>query len=273
MPAKKGRCAVCGEVARLTSDHVPPKSVMPDAPVVVERFARELIRGGDAGGLHPGRWSPEFKAVCSQCNNVRLGSAADPALARFAIEFKTWVRAAFGLGWSLPLYATVTIQPALVARAVFGHLLAGDGARDTTSFVSGGSLNNSMRQYFLSDQVQIPPEITLLVWPYPSDVTVIGKGIGHHDYGQSAIFVMDVLKFYPVAFGVVETSELANIPWKTSLNSVRVSTIAESANIDIPLRAVPRIDWPEAPSQRGFVLTHGPRVMIVKRRPREQPGT
>jgi hypothetical protein len=267
MPAKKGRCTICGEVARLTSDHVPPKSVMPDAHIIIERFARELIRGGDAGESIPGRWSAEFKAVCAHCNNVRLGSAADPALARFANEFKMWVRVAFGLGWSLPPYAAVSIQPALVARAVFGHLLAGDGARDTTTFVSGGSLNNAMRRYFLSDEVQIPPEITLLVWPYPCDVAVIGKSIGHQDAGQSAIFVMDVLKFYPVAFGVVETSELVNVPWKTAINSVSVTTIAEATTIDIPLRAVPRIDWPEAPSRRGFVLTHGPRVMIVKRRP------
>jgi hypothetical protein len=97
---------------------------------------------------------------------------------------------------------------------------------------------------------------------------VIGKSIGHHDVGQSEIFVMDVLKFYPVAFKFVETSELVNVPWKTSLNSIPVTSVNDSATIEIPLRAVPRVDWPEAPSWRGFVLTHGPRVLIVKRRPR-----
>jgi len=136
---------------------------MPDAQVFVERFARDLIREGDAGESHPGQWTAEFTAVCSHCNNVRLGSAADPALARFANEFKMWVRTAFGLGSSPPPYAAVSLQPALVARAVFGHLPAGDGARDSSTFVSGGSLNDAMRRYFLSDQVELPSEISLLV--------------------------------------------------------------------------------------------------------------
>lgn len=264
MPTKTGKCAICGAVSKLTLDHVPPKSVMADSPVWVERFASATGIASRQPSVHPGRWAPEFRSICARCNNDRLGRDADPALARFATRLRTWLRAAFELGLSLPAYASVPIQPALVARAVVGHLLAGDGARRSAAKIRGGDLNDAMRAYFLSGSVAIPPEIRVLVWPYPSSIAVVGKGIGHHSGRSGELFVMDILKFYPVAFGVVMASEMVSIPWRVALNDLSVGAVDETVTLHLPLYRIPTIDWPEKPTPSGFVLVHGPSVLSVR---------
>ena len=267
MASKKGVCNICGGMGALSRDHVPPRCVVPHGQAVAARF-RDLLQPSGPKSRHPVPvdQSLEFRTICRSCNSEKLGTLYDPALAEFASNLTSWVSAFAKIGLSLPNYATVALRPALVARAVFGHLLAADGARDSRSAVGGGSLNIDMRGYFLGTDVPLPASLALYVWPYASDRIVIGKGIGHHDLTSRGMFVADIIKFFPVAFAVVDSSECGSIPPLARIDLLSISSIGDSTEIQIPLAPTPPSDWPEQPPEGGFVMAHGDRLHAIDRR-------
>lgn len=265
--AKKGVCSICGVAAALTRDHVPPKSVMPLRAVEVQRLVDQMPGASTyRSSARPAEYSAEFASLCARCNNQLLGGSADPALVDLANAFSTWMRCAIDLGLSLPVHAVVTHRPTLVARAVFGHLLAADGARTGRTAMSSGSINTHMRRFLLSGDIHTPEELVLLVWPYAHDTTVVGKGIGHRDMSRPASFVMDVLKFRPIAFGVIDAADVSLVPPLAQIRTEGIMTADDTTDVHIPLRGIPDADWPEQPVPGGFVLSHKDRVMTVRPR-------
>lgn len=261
----KGRCQICDRLGPLTEDHVPPKLVMPPDPILIRRLLDGAVPGKVERSPRPGRTAPGFHTICTFCNSDLLGSIYDPALSRFANAFGSWVRAAFGLHLSLPSSAVVVLQPALVARAVIGHLLAAEPMRRPRHERLDGDLPSVMREYFISPRSELPDSFRLYVWPYPSTTTVVGRGIGHYDLRDGDAIVADTLKFFPLAFAVVGFEK--NMP---SIGAARIEPIAgmplgHEATIHIPLRRFPAPTWPERPQGSSIVLMHRDRVVIVDR--------
>jgi hypothetical protein len=264
--SRKGRCIICGVAGKLTEDHVPPQLVVPETDIEIRRLADVLSTRDPRHPGVPGRNAPTFPTLCAECNNIRLGAQTDPALRDFVDAFRSWVNGAFQLGLTLPPAARVSLRPALVTRAVFGHLLAAEGARESRTDMVGGTLNDAMRRYFLGTEPELDPSMTLLVWPYPTSTIVIGRGIGHHDTRYREPFVMDVLKFFPVAFGVVATEDLPAIPPLTRILTAGLTRLDDERTIEVPLRDVPDVAWPERPVGPSVVLMHHGRVLTIDRR-------
>ncbi len=142
---------------------------------------------------------------------IYSGDCTIPRWPSLQTEFSAWVQSAHSkLHLTVPPVATVALQPALVARAVIGHLLAAEPARRPRHEELGGDLPVAMRQYFLSAELPFPPIFRLYAWPYPSSRTVIGRGIGHYDTRGGEPIVADTIKFFPVAFAIVGVE--ANMP-------------------------------------------------------------
>jgi hypothetical protein len=208
-----------------------------------------------------------FRTLCEICNSRLLGSQYDPALARLANEFAAWVRAAFNLHLTLPAVALVDLQPAFVARAVIGHLLAAEPAKRPRHEALDGELPRAMREYFLSSELALPSEFRLHVWPYPSDRVVIGRGIGHYDTRGGDPIVADTLKFFPLAFAVVSVESLMpEIPAARILPEL-AGSFDGTTSLQIPLRGFPGLTWPERPQQSSIVLLHRDRVVTVDPNP------
>lgn len=262
--ARKGKCAICGELGKLTEDHVPPQSVVPASPVLVRRLADALDPHAEKQSPRPGQAAAVFPTLCAKCNSERLGKSYDPALARFANAFGAWVRAAHQHCLSLPDVAIVEIQPALVARAVIGHLLAAEPKYDRFSEVEG-SLPESMRRYFLSQDLALPGDFRLYVWPHASSQVVIGRGIGHWDTRGGDPIVADTLKFFPVAFAVVSVEPSMPTIAATQIKPELATVFVGSIQLEIPLRLSPGATWPERPQQASLVLVNRDRVMTVDR--------
>ena len=79
----RGRCNICGEEKKLTSDHVPPKGV--------NRFTRmELHSVSGALNALEGKKKKfrqfqngvKFRSLCRDCNGGLLGKKYDPALGK-----------------------------------------------------------------------------------------------------------------------------------------------------------------------------------------------
>lgn len=119
-----GICNLCGTHGKLTEDHTPPKGcVRPTAMDI--RLLRDRLSA--AGSLAPVPTKPrisqngvKFRTLCTRCNSGLLGTRYDPVLIRFAND----VAGFLGRSVALPINTSVPTQPALLMRAVFGHMAA-----------------------------------------------------------------------------------------------------------------------------------------------------
>lgn len=264
--ATKGRCTICGALGKLTEDHVPPRSVMPPDPILIRRMADAFREPDEASEEpRPGHTAPRFATLCGTCNSERLGSRYDPALARFSNAFASWVSAAFKLHLTVPPVATVTCQPALVARAVVGHLLAAEPAKRPRHELLGGDLPVGMREYFLSSELALPAAFRLYVWPYPSATTVVGRGIGHYDTRGGGPIVADTIKFFPLAFAIVSVEPDMPELKATQIRPEIARSLDGEATLEIPLRHSPGLTWPERPQKSSIVLVNKDRVISFDR--------
>ena len=257
----KGRCVICGHIGSLTRDHVPPRGVTPAHPIEVRRLGA-VIEGGHAHQHLPHRHyqAPVFPSLCAVCNTDRLGKLYDPELIRFSDGLASWVRGAYEIGLTLPA-ASVSILPLAVARAVVGHLLAAEERPDATLPLVDAALLKEMREYFLG-LTSTGPHFQIFVWPYSGNELVIVRGFAiARVLGRKHHWIVgDVLKFFPVAFWVVSEQ-----PTDVEFGFAKLElTKSNETLIEIPLRNVPPLGWPERPRDDEVVLLSGERSHIAR---------
>lgn len=243
MAKKKGTCVICGNFGNLTRDHVPPKGVMPASEIEIHH-----LRPGDENRkVERAYQAPTFPTICAECNGKRLGEQYDPALISFANGLIRWTRWSemFDLRGTQNL-ATVDINPAAVARAVVGHLLAAERSRKPCP---PGKMLEAMRRFFLEDDSG--SELRIFVWPYDGEL-VIARGFSTMELVPASGTTVritrkpifgDVLKFFPLAFWVL-WGQSERPPIQCAEIPLFVDT---QTQIQIPLYNVPPRHWPEFP--------------------------
>jgi hypothetical protein len=258
---RKGPCVICGEVGRLTSDHVPPKGAVPPDSVLVQAFTSYISsEATNARPAYPTLDSRSFPTLCEKCNSKRLGLLYDPHLIAFANDVARWLRLLLDHDLSLPRNITVSGRPASIARAVMGHLLAAD-ENPSRTLAEPGPLRDAMRSFFLEPDAPPPPQLRLHVWPYPLAQQVLLR--------QFAVSTLDeprypapisgcLLKFFPLAFLATRTS--VEVPG-VRFGSFDLAT-SDEVDIELPLERCPRPGWPER-IQGDEVLLLGSDVAYV----------
>lgn len=241
---RKGACAICGEVGQLTFDHVPPKGVVPPDQVIVQAFASFISSDAtDARPPHRTHSSRSFPTLCSICNSERLGALYDPQLIAFANGVARWLRLRLDHDLSLPRDITVSAQPASVARAVVGHMLAADENPQRANN-QPVPLRDSMQSFFLDQDGSPPSELRVHAWPYPLTQQVLLRQFAISTLGRPkypAPVSGCLLKFFPLAFLVTRTS--VEVPG-TRFGLLDLST-STTADIELPIHGAPRPSWPE----------------------------
>lgn len=266
-----GRCVICGRICRLTRDHVPPRGVVPPRALEIRRLTAAIQTGPPfAESPRRGFQAPVFPSLCSVCNTDKLGSVYDPELIVFANSLAAWVRGASELGLTLPDVAVVNLRPLDVARAVVGHLLAAEERSNPVAPLVGGSLLEEMRSYFLGAVIGTPA-FRIFVWPYAGSDLVIARGFAlARVLGRAhGPVVGDVLKFFPLAFWVVGSAPddvdfpFAELP------------LAEGneVTLEIPMRRVPRAQWPERPGDQEVIVLAGERTHVARSTARPRRAT
>lgn len=249
----KGRCLICDSLGKLSRDHVPPRSVVSLKRVEVQRVI--ALWGGKLDEKPRKAFqSITFPSLCDICNSTRLGSAYDPALAEFSRAVTTWVRSAFQLYLTLPDSFTVEIKPHRIARAVIGHLLAAEERKDPTTPLRDGPMPSDMRRYFLEIDEPAPSSLELYVWPYASETQRIIGAFSVSEMGARDSVLGSVLKFFPLAFWLVYQR-----PESTHIDLPKLPLDAPvgldlQTTITLPLRKIPRPDFPESPGRSGIVM-------------------
>ena len=154
--AKSGACNICGSEGLLTQDHTPPKGCVRPTAMELQHVAGRL----DAGNAiktkaHDG---VKYRTLCARCNNALLGGRYDPLL----IDFTKRVSDLLASDLVLPAIMTVPTKPALLMRAIWGHLAAVGVDR-----YAKGPRTEEWRDFFLGETLPVPAGTSFYYWIYP----------------------------------------------------------------------------------------------------------
>jgi len=113
---------------------------------------------------------------------------------------------------------------------------------------------DALRRYFLDENEPLPRHVDIYFWVYPSRRQVVIKNAGKISMNRSGVILGHVLKFLPLGFWVI---------WEKPNNySLNVPALVPDKNMDIEqlyqaavdLRAIPKLDFPEAPDDNEVIL-------------------
>lgn len=189
-------CNICQKsVDRLSYDHIPPKGWMIPRPVTIESYPE-----GSYDDVFRQSKSPnglKFRTICSSCNNM-LGARFDKALKKFTSDITSISESPLNVFRSFSLET----QPALVVKAVLGHMLAAKvGYCQTT-------IDNEIRQYIMNDKTVLSNKIKLYYWYYPFDRAIISLDKMSYDMLTGSTAFFSTIKYYPIAFLMMYESQL-----------------------------------------------------------------
>ena len=239
-----GVCNICGNTAKLTEDHIPPKG----CPRVGQAYLMDIMELiGTKSEKRSRRFfknGVKYRSICSNCNNVLLGSYYDPELINFSYNLKEQIESR--------LFLPIEIKTWLnkVIRSVMGHLIA-----HGIDMHRKGDYFELLTDYFLNPSAPWPTGLKLYCWPYPSNDQVVIR-IACYASVRTGVpnSIFTLIKFFPIAF-LITSDE----PPESSFSYTRIDSLL-SANIDdeilvtLPIANIPRIRWPEAPDKFGMIL-------------------
>lgn len=239
-----GYCVICGEYSKLTRDHVPPKGCnnLNDVELNVLLPSQKYSKIGTTsqGGAH-------YKTLCGTCNNTCLGGYYDPELVKLSNDITTLVLGAKSKTISLPESIYPFIKPQRIARSVVGHVLAANAVEETKKWPVEAPMRAAMREYFLDSSKDLPDQLDIYYWLYPSRKQVVVKGMGKLVISLSRNIVGDVIKFLPLGFWLVwdKPKDLnINLPRLVPNKNMGVDEVMQ---IKLNLYDVLPIDFPEKP--------------------------
>lgn len=221
---KEDYCNICGKLAVLTWDHVPPKSITAGSPV----NANSLFEGLPSYGSYQKEYQNgvKYRSICAECNNVRLGS-----LDRIYIDFVNKIRDYIEIGRSPTIDYRVPIQVNKLCRAIVGHFLAAKNFYDMNCMV-----DKMLREYLLNENLL--PKFNLFYWIYPYDTVFNIRDIvvsGYHENDSSLPHGMiSVMASYPIAFMITEQNE--EIKGLQDLTEMTTTNIDEY--VEVPVQTV-----------------------------------
>lgn len=249
---KFGECNICGDKAKLTEDHTPPKGCISIGQVELHHITEHLIfeRTKSKGRLSQD--GVKYRTLCGRCNNSLLGIKYDPTFINFVNGIGNLLRS----GLQLPPIMPIRVAPQKLMRSLLGHLSAqGVGSYKTEPMAE------YIRNYFLDETQSLPGEIKIYFWPYPFKRHVMARGCTYDDIRVQSPFRIWFLKFFPVAFLVT-----FNEPAPYSFPYVCLSSWGKEKfdfEVDIPinLRSITPGYWPEAPTENSF-LVYGQEAIV-----------
>lgn len=253
---KSGTCNICGNVGPLTEDHTPPKGCVRPAAMelqhVTHRLAAEkAIKTKANDGV-------KYRTLCARCNNALLGGRYEHAL----IDFVNRVSALLASDLALPTTMPVAAKPALIVRAVWGHLAAVGVDRYLK-----GPRTEEFRDFFLDETLPVPPGMNFYYWVYPYRRQALIRDAGSLDISNGGQAMYWLMKFYPLAF----TVWMPQNGWALNhrdLASYRTSKPDDIVDVMVDLDPVPHELTLEAPTTTQAIMFGQDSIVANSRPPR-----
>lgn len=244
--AQFGQCNICGEQARLTVDHVPPRSCR----VIGNGELRSLVERLSPGAGVPRRArrlqnGVSYRSICLRCNSEKLGAEYDPALAEFCTRVRTIAESSL----ELPKWLSVRIRPQRVMRSVLGHMAAQGVNR-----YQKGPITEPLRDYLLDPSTALPNGLRVYYWLYPFRGQVLVRDAVRMRLGVNEPILFWLLKFSPLAF-MVTFNETGDPAYRhTRLDPYGGDPIDAETDVSLAVSPLVHEHWPEAPDNDGAVM-------------------
>lgn len=185
------KCNICGNYAKLTWDHVPPKICFNTEKTEYTQMFGDIEKERSNQRHNITQNGIKYRSICETCNNCLLGSNYDKELEKLIKELT--------LKLMLPSVIKISINVNKLARSVAGHILAAKNNYDADNLVDIG-----LREFVL-DSSSLPPRDTRLLfrlYPYDGifiirDVVVRNLYANHYPLPNG---MLSCLSFYPIAF-------------------------------------------------------------------------
>lgn len=240
-----GICNLCGQMQKLTEDHIPPKGVPRVGQVYLDRLSETLGAEKATRAARYFQRGVKYRSICAKCNNELLGKNLDPALIQFCKDAQE------ALVRNVYLPTDVRVQQNKLFCAVIGHLLA----HGLGSF-NAGPFSGRKREYFLSPDQSFPADLRLYYWVYPYQPQIVGRFLIRKEavIGQDGV-LFSVMKFFPIGWlcslGDLNERDAAMV---SRVDQLATSDIEDSTVLRVSPSLVPPSSWPEAPGSNGMVL-------------------
>lgn len=256
--AKSGICNICGTDGPLTEDHTPPKGCV--RPTAMElQHVTHRIHAGKAikTKAHDG---VKYRTLCARCNNALLGGRYDPVL----IDFTKRVADLLASNLVLPTTMTVPTKPALLMRAIWGHLAAVGVDRYLKSHAE------EWRDFFLGETLPVPADVNFYYWIYPYRRQALLRDIASLDIGGDVAkrSIYWLMKFYPLAFTVWMPETGGRALGHRDLTSYRTARADDVVDVMVDLAPVPHELTLEAPTETQSLFIGRDSIVANSRAPR-----
>lgn len=253
----------------LTADHVPPKGAGALGEAELKTLCSYLSADSERPKIYQN--GVKFPTLCADCNNTRLGGRYDPALIALANDMSALVRVAQRKLISLPAPMKIRTKPQRVARGVVGHLLAVRSHSEAGRALVHAPFPDAMREYFLDESARLPSEIAIYYWVYPSSLHVVGRGFGvNFSFPASRWIVGDMIKWFPLGYWITwDEPRGIRIPLPKLIDE-SPPQIDEEVDLEVPLRNIPPVRWPEHPGAWGARLLSDENTFVAYRRRRSR---
>lgn len=261
---KVGHCNICGDYGDLTEDHVPPKGSITITSVEMHHILNALhIKKPKVKGKISQN-GVKFRTLCSRCNNQLLGAIYDKEFISFSGKVGKILKSPLLLPRRMPFM----VKPQQLMRAVIGHSLAFGVQR-----VAMGPFEEACAAYFLDLEKPLPPQVNIYYWAYPYTRQVLIRDAVLSDIRIQGQVLFKVLKTYPVSYMLTYDQPYSYDFPLESLGKYRDVDINAEAEIIVDLKAVPPLNWPEAPTSHSFVMYgDGAMEAIPYTQPRRTPA-
>ena len=214
-------CNICLQtVQRLSDDHVPPKGTFKPGRIRIHCYPES-----HQGEIHHTQISHnglKFRTICSDCNN-RLGSMYDVHLKIFLNR----VSSALSSPLILPSPLMIKGMPTAIIKAIMGHILAAKTGN------CNSEADKAARQYLFNPKAILPENIRLFYWYYPHKGAVVSTDRIDTDLINGGSVWYSVLKYYPLAFLLMESGNGMSNPNITEITQFNHND--ESEEVDLPL--------------------------------------
>jgi hypothetical protein len=242
---KRGKvdiCNICKKSASLSWDHVPPKGGIDLKPVEQVTILQHLAGNPEEQKFHISQNGVKYRTLCKHCNE-RLGHSYDPVLNSFALGVGQILKSIV----EVPPIIHYKTQPAILIRAILGHLLAAKGVIDDVV------VDQKIREFLFDDQAQLPEEIKIFYWIYPYKEIVIVRDVVmpavRGDFSRNGFF-SGILKYFPIAYLVCNLEQYEGLDELTIYHDLKFEDTVE---ISIRLTDVKHPAWPEMPDDGNFM--------------------
>ncbi len=182
------RCNLClGANNRLTGDHVPPRACGNKNRVKIDLYLAESHR--EKPVTRTGYRGVEFKTLCAECNNVRVGSH-DGAFGEFVALLRAAAESSTRNAYE------ISFRPSAVIRSILGHVVAAQ------TVTSSADPEVAIRD-FLVNGSPLEQRFKIHYWLYNQSRIVVVPDFVLSDFVMHKVSgILSVTKFDPVVICV-----------------------------------------------------------------------